>query len=134
MHLRPCPPGPCTPAHGGPMPTPAATRLAEVAGTVLGGPLPIRIRAWDGSEAGPPAGPVLVLRSRAALRRLVWSPGELGIAEAFIAGDLEGDGDLAEGLSRVWAAVGRGDVGRPSIRLRDVPRLTASAARLGAVG
>src|SRR6478752_220352 len=116
------------------MPTPVATRLAAVAGTVLGGPLPIRIRAWDGSEAGPPAGPVLVLNSRAALRRLVWSPGELGVAEAYLAGDLDVDGDLAEGLSRVWSAVGRGDVGRPSIRLRDLPRLAASAARLGALG
>jgi cyclopropane-fatty-acyl-phospholipid synthase len=34
----------------------------------------------------------------------------------------------------VWSAVGRGDVGRPSIRLRDLPRLAASAARLGALG
>ncbi len=111
-----------------------ADRLAELAGTVLGGPLPIRIGAWDGSEAGPPVGPVLVLNSRAALRRLVWSPGELGIAEAYLAGDVDVDGDLADGLSRVWAAVGRGEVGRPSVRVRDVPRLAVSAARLGAVG
>ena len=33
----------------------------------------MRIRAWDGSEAGPPEGPILVIRSRRALRRLFWA-------------------------------------------------------------
>ena len=40
-----------------------------------GAGLPVRLRAWDGSEAGPADGPVVVIRSRRALRRLLWSPG-----------------------------------------------------------
>lgn len=32
--------------------------------------------------------------------------GELGLARAYISGDLDVDGDLADGLRRVWAAVG----------------------------
>ncbi|MEU2392972.1 cyclopropane-fatty-acyl-phospholipid synthase family protein [Streptomyces sp. NPDC007369] len=81
--------------------TDAAPRLAAVAETLLGAPLPVRIRAWDGSEAGPPSGPVLVLARRRALRRILWRPGELGLARAWVAGDLTVDGDLYELLDRV---------------------------------
>ncbi|MDX3230775.1 cyclopropane-fatty-acyl-phospholipid synthase family protein [Streptomyces sp. ME19-01-6] len=76
----------------------AAQRLAALAEEVLGAPLPIRIRAWDHSETGPPHTPVLVLRHRRALRRLLWKPGELGLARAWVAGDLDIEGDLYEGL------------------------------------
>ncbi|MET9571371.1 class I SAM-dependent methyltransferase [Streptomyces virginiae] len=81
--------------------TDAAPRLAALAETLLGGPLPVRIRAWDGSEAGPPGGPVLVVRGRRALRRMLWKPGELGLARAWVAGELTVDGDLFEVLDRV---------------------------------
>ncbi|MHC6627962.1 class I SAM-dependent methyltransferase [Streptomyces globosus] len=81
--------------------TDAAPRLAAAAETLLGAPLPVRIRAWDGSEAGPPGGPVLVLARRRALRRMVWRPGELGLARAWVAGDLTVEGDLYGLLDRV---------------------------------
>ncbi|WP_328762974.1 MULTISPECIES: cyclopropane-fatty-acyl-phospholipid synthase family protein [unclassified Streptomyces] len=81
--------------------TDAAPRLAALAETLLGAPLPVRIRAWDGSEAGPPAGPTLVLANRRALRRVLWRPGELGLARAWVAGDLTVEGDLFELLDRV---------------------------------
>ncbi|MFD7628657.1 class I SAM-dependent methyltransferase [Streptomyces sp. NPDC059851] len=80
--------------------TDAAPRLAAVTETLLGAPLPVRIRAWDGSEAGPPSGPVLVL-TRRALRRILWRPGELGLARAWVAGDITVDGDLYELLDKV---------------------------------
>ncbi|EME98581.1 class I SAM-dependent methyltransferase [Streptomyces mobaraensis NBRC 13819 = DSM 40847] len=76
----------------------AARRLADLAERVLGAPLPIRLRAWDRSEAGPPGGPVLVVRNRRALRRLLWKPGELGLARAWVAGDLDVEGDLYAAL------------------------------------
>ena len=60
------------------------------------------IRAWDGSEAGPADGPVLVIRSRRALRRLLWAPGELGLARAYVTGDIDVEGDLADGFRRAW--------------------------------
>ena len=81
--------------------THVAARLAALAEEVLGAPLPLRIRAWDRSETGPPGAPVLVLRNRRALRRMLWKPGELGLARAWVAGDLEVEGDLYEALGRL---------------------------------
>ncbi|MDK1475792.1 cyclopropane-fatty-acyl-phospholipid synthase family protein [Streptomyces sp. 549] len=78
----------------------AADRVRALAETALGSALPLRVRAWDGSEAGPPEGPVLVIRHRRALRRLLWRPGELGAARAWVAGDLDVEGDLYEALER----------------------------------
>ncbi|MFI5615886.1 class I SAM-dependent methyltransferase [Streptomyces sp. NPDC051567] len=72
----------------------AAPRLAALAEALLGAPLPVRVRAWDGSEAGPSTGPVLVFHHRRALRRILWKPGELGLARAWVAGDLTVEGDL----------------------------------------
>ncbi|MFD7094868.1 class I SAM-dependent methyltransferase [Streptomyces xanthophaeus] len=81
--------------------TDAAPRLAAVAETLLGAPLPVRIRAWDGSEAGPPGGPLLAVHDRRALRRVLWKPGELGLARAWVAGELTVEGDLYAVLERV---------------------------------
>ncbi|MEU2183949.1 cyclopropane-fatty-acyl-phospholipid synthase family protein [Streptomyces thermolilacinus] len=78
----------------------AASRLASLAEDLLGVPLPVRVRAWDGSEAGPP-GPVLVIRHRRALRRLAWRPGKLGLARGWVAGELDVEGDLYEALARL---------------------------------
>ncbi|MFC9831719.1 class I SAM-dependent methyltransferase [Streptomyces albogriseolus] len=72
----------------------AALRLTGILEQLLGAPLPVRIRTWDGSQAGPPEAPVLVVRNRRALRRLLFKPGELGLARAWVAGDLTIDGDL----------------------------------------
>ncbi|MFF4984610.1 class I SAM-dependent methyltransferase [Streptomyces sp. NPDC001046] len=72
----------------------AAQRLQGLFAQMLGAPLPVGIRAWDGSQAGPPGAPVLVVRNRRALRRLLFKPGELGLARAWVAGDLDIDGDL----------------------------------------
>ncbi|GAB7033075.1 class I SAM-dependent methyltransferase [Streptomyces sp. NPDC021749] len=76
----------------------AAGRLTKLAEEVLGAPLPVRIRAWDRSESGPPGAPTLVFRNRRALRRLLFKPGELGLARAWVAGDLDIDGDLYAAL------------------------------------
>ncbi|WP_069816340.1 SAM-dependent methyltransferase [Streptomyces sp. TP-A0874] len=76
----------------------AASRLTALAQDLLGSPLPLRVRAWDGTEHGPPGAPVLVVRNRRALRRLLWRPGELGLARAWVAGDLSIEGDLYEAL------------------------------------
>ncbi|MEO3767348.1 cyclopropane-fatty-acyl-phospholipid synthase family protein [Streptomyces sp. B8F3] len=83
------------------MPHGAAPRLAALAEELLEGPLPIRIRAWDGSEAGPEGAPVLVVRHRRALRRILWRPGELGLARAWVAGELDVEGDLYTALDRL---------------------------------
>ncbi|MFG3095714.1 class I SAM-dependent methyltransferase [Streptomyces sp. NPDC048202] len=76
----------------------AASRLVSVAEQLLGAPLPLRVRAWDGSQAGPPGAPVIVVRNRRALRRMLFKPGELGMARAWVAGDLDIEGDLYTAL------------------------------------
>ncbi|MEV8456359.1 cyclopropane-fatty-acyl-phospholipid synthase family protein [Streptomyces sp. NPDC052095] len=111
---------------------PAAHRIAQLIGHFLPGPLPVRVRAWDGSQAGPPHAPLVTLRSPAALRRVLWQPGELGLAEAYITGDLDVDGDLADALS----LVGRTVRDRPAARPGPTGMATAAAlaVRLGAAG
>lgn len=83
----------------------AALRLRDLVGQLLGVPLPVRIRAWDGSEAGPPDAPALVVRNRRAVRRLLFKPGELGLARAWVAGDLDIDGDLYTALDLISGLV-----------------------------
>lgn len=83
-----------------------AKNAAEVIAALLaqaGLDLPVRLRAWDGSEAGPLDGPVLVARSPRALQRILWRPGELGLARAYVSGDLDVQGDLTDGLRRLHA-------------------------------
>ncbi|MBY8876872.1 SAM-dependent methyltransferase [Actinacidiphila acidipaludis] len=76
----------------------AASRILELAEHALSTAFPLRVRAWDGTEAGPSGAPVLVLTRRKALRRLLWRPGELGLARAWVAGDLDIEGDLFQAL------------------------------------
>jgi cyclopropane-fatty-acyl-phospholipid synthase len=85
----------------------AAGVIADLVRTRADIDLPVRLRLWDGSEAGPAGAPVLIARSPRALRRLLWRPGELGLARAYISGDLDVDGDLTDGLRRVWGAIGQ---------------------------
>jgi cyclopropane-fatty-acyl-phospholipid synthase len=92
-----------------------ARRLAAAAEPFVGGDLPVRLRAWDGSEAGPVDAPLVELRSPDALRRLLWHPGELGAAQAYVTGELDVPGDLEAALTHAFA-VGRerGVPGRPT--------------------
>lgn len=62
---------------------------------VLGGSPPVRFEFWDGSRTGPQDGSDLVrVLSPDALRRMIWSPGELGLGRAYVAGDLDVEGDV----------------------------------------
>ncbi|MCD7441632.1 cyclopropane-fatty-acyl-phospholipid synthase family protein [Streptomyces lincolnensis] len=109
----------------------AALRLRDLFGQLLGVPLPVRIRAWDGSEAGPPDAPALVVRNRRAVRRLLWKPGELGLARAWVAGDLDIEGDLYTALGLISGLVWeRGEDARTLFdALRD-PEVRAAVRRL----
>ncbi|MFE5094796.1 class I SAM-dependent methyltransferase [Streptomyces sp. NPDC056638] len=109
----------------------AALRLTALAEELLGERLPVRIRAWDGSESGPPGAPVLVIHSRRALRRLLWKPGELGLARAWVAGELDIEGDLYEALdlmaSLIWD---RGVEAKDSVHPVRDPKVRAFAKGL----
>ena len=112
---------------------PVAEVLAATVAQVVGDGMPVRIRAWDGSEAGPLDAPVVVIRNRRALRRLVWQPDELGLARAYVTGDLDVDGDIDDGFRRIWRfARERGQGVDVSWRARI--DAVGQAVRLGIVG
>lgn len=115
----------------------AAAKLAGLLRSLLGSEPPVRIRAWDGSEAGPVDAPVLQLTSRRALRRLLWQPDELGIAQAYITGELDvpgGAAELADGLRRVWQYARAEQAGPISLTLQQKLAAALLAVRLGALG
>ena len=90
------------PATGGVSPAGMAHRLEAALRPFVGGDLPVRLRAWDGSETGPINAPLVELRSQDAVRRLLWHPGELGAAQAYVTGDIEVHHDLDAALTHVW--------------------------------
>ncbi|MET8473339.1 cyclopropane-fatty-acyl-phospholipid synthase family protein [Streptomyces sp. NPDC006422] len=111
----------------------AAQRLKNLAEQLFGVELPVRLRAWDGSEAGPPDAPVLVVRHRRALRRLLWKPGELGLARAWVAGDLDVEGDLYEALDRMAGLIWERDPDEEPRSLRQAltdPKVRSAAKEL----
>ncbi|WP_310964156.1 cyclopropane-fatty-acyl-phospholipid synthase family protein [Nocardioides terrisoli] len=63
--------------------------LAEAFSTLLAGELPFRFTAYDGSSAGPADAPFGIdLRNERGLSYLVSAPGDLGLARAYVQGDL----------------------------------------------
>jgi cyclopropane-fatty-acyl-phospholipid synthase len=74
--------------------------LADLLRQLLGSDLPIAIEAYDGSRLGPADAPAtLLIRSPTALRRIVQAPGELGFARAYVAGDIDLEGDIFAALA-----------------------------------
>ncbi|MGW1210823.1 class I SAM-dependent methyltransferase [Streptomyces sp. NPDC002499] len=109
----------------------AALRLKSLVEQLIGVPLPVRIRAWDGSQAGPPGAPTLVVRNRRAVRRLLWKPGELGLARAWVAGDLDIEGDLYAALAQIAGLVWeRGEDARTLAQAVRDPEVRAAARGL----
>ncbi|MFC8409041.1 class I SAM-dependent methyltransferase [Arthrobacter sp. NPDC057259] len=111
-----------------------AGTIAEVLRPVVRGELPVRLVVWDGSEAGPAGAPTVRLNSPAAIRRLLWAPGELGAAQAYVTGELDLDGDLNSALAHIWKVVRD----RNLAGIRPTPALLAGVARIakeaGALG
>jgi cyclopropane-fatty-acyl-phospholipid synthase len=95
----------------------------------------VRLRGWDGSIAGPAGAPVVAIRSRRALRRLLWSPDQLGLGRAYVAGEI----DMEDDVFTTFAALRR--AGRlnqegpaPATTWRERLALLGTAVRLGAIG
>lgn len=113
-----------------------AGRLEEALRGVLRGPLPVRLRLWDGSEAGPTDAPRVVIHSPEALRRLLWQPGELGAAQAYVTGELDLVGDLGVALDHVRETLAHRGVRGIPIRATAVamPGLARLVKELGLLG
>ncbi|MDP9075009.1 MAG: class I SAM-dependent methyltransferase [Actinomycetota bacterium] len=74
--------------------------LAPLIEGLLGPDPPVTLRAYDGTSVGSDrAGATIVIRSPDALTRIVQAPGELGFARAYVAGDIEVEGDMFAALS-----------------------------------
>ena len=72
---------------------PGSFTIAQVLERLMANGMPFRFTAYDGSAAGPTDAPVhLHLRNERGLSYLLTAPGDLGLARAYVAGDLELDG------------------------------------------
>ncbi len=77
--------------------------VAEILDRVTGSGTGIEFRGYDGSRSGPRDATIRVeLRSPRSIRYLVQARNDLGLARAYVAGELEVHGDLHEALRRLW--------------------------------
>ena len=109
-------------------PVPAAEAVAELL-EVLAPDLAVRVELWDGTSVGLSTGPAVRICSVDALRRLLWAPGELGIGRAYVAGDIDIDGDVFEAIEAL-RPVGA----RLRMRRRELAALVTAARRAGVIG
>jgi cyclopropane-fatty-acyl-phospholipid synthase len=112
--------------------TGVAQTLAEALRAVVGGDLPVELHAWDGSVAG--SGPVVRLTTPRALTRLLWAPGELGAAQAYVTGEIDVEGDLDAALTHVWNVVGERGLTGVSASPATLWRAARAALKVGALG
>jgi cyclopropane-fatty-acyl-phospholipid synthase len=131
--------------------TGVAPKLAKALGIVLGTrdlgtrdlgtgesgteQIPVRLRAWDGSEAGPEDAPLIEFTSRRALRRILWSPGQLGLSRAYVAGEITAHGDIFAAFAALSSAgkfAQPGPFSKPTAS--EVWTLVKTGVRLGALG
>ena len=111
-----------------------AERLEEALRPFVGGDLPVQLKAWDGSTAGPQDAPLVVLNSPDAVRRMIRHPGELGAAQAYVTGELDVPGDLDEALTHAFAVARERGLGGGRPTLSAVLSAVRAAAGIGALG
>jgi cyclopropane-fatty-acyl-phospholipid synthase len=102
--------------------------VAEIIGSVVGPDLRVRVIGYDGSKSGPDTAETAVrITSPRALTRLATAPGSLGLARAYVAGELEVEGDFYTLLDAV-ADVALNRLPR-DVQLRLTRRLLSHAVR-----
>jgi cyclopropane-fatty-acyl-phospholipid synthase len=108
-----------------------ADRLRPLITALLGADPPVRIEFWDGSAAGPHQSPGAIrVHRKEALQRLLWAPGELGLARAHVSGDLDIEGDLISMLEVLSPVAPRDQ----NLGLTGWARSAKAAVSVGAVG
>jgi cyclopropane-fatty-acyl-phospholipid synthase len=110
-----------------------ATEMKPLLDSLFGSDVPLRLEFWDGSALpGDGATATLRFRSPDAIRRLLWMPNDLGLARAYVSGDIVLDGQIFDvveafrdgrpnGLDTVSAAM-------------KLPAAIRAARRIGALG
>lgn len=85
----------------------------------------ISVKFWDGSSFGEANSMgALLVRSPQALQRIMWAPDELGVGRAFVAGEIDFEGDIFELIKTL----------RPSQRalrksIRELPSVVRAARK-----
>ena len=102
--------------------------VAAIIEDLLGGDLTVRFEAYDGSVTGRPDAPATIhIRSEDALNHILFGGvGEMGLARAYVSGEIEVEGDLLDVFS-----LGKN---MPTINvrphhLRDIAKLLGKKAR-----
>ncbi|BDB58533.1 MULTISPECIES: class I SAM-dependent methyltransferase [Rhodococcus] len=92
--------------------------LAQIVEIVTGGDMPLRFTAYDGSAAGPEDSPYgLHLASPKGATYIATAPGDLGMARAYISGDLQAKGVHPGNPYELLAALGDLHFERPPARV-----------------
>ena len=98
--------------------TTIATLVTPLVRAFVGERPPVRFEFWDGSALGPDAadavGTIKVL-SADALRRILYAPNELGLGRAYVAGDLDVEGDAYFAIHELRARLPRVRVSTPGL-------------------
>jgi cyclopropane-fatty-acyl-phospholipid synthase len=116
------------------MPT-VATTLRPLVTALLGEAPPAAIRCWDGSVIGDPdAAATIVVTSPDAVRRLLWAPNELGLGRAYVAGDLDVEGDIFAALALRDALADADDEAHIGLGWRGRLAALRAARSIGALG
>jgi cyclopropane-fatty-acyl-phospholipid synthase len=96
-------------------------RVAEIIWSIVGPDAPVRVLGYDGSKAGPDTAAVaLRITSPRAIARLVSAPGTLGLARAYVEGEIEVEGDLHTALDAFVPIAIEDLAGRDKLRLARV--------------
>jgi cyclopropane-fatty-acyl-phospholipid synthase len=107
-----------------------ADTLRPMFDALLGTPA-VEFEFWDGSKLGRPDGPGRIrVNSIDALRRIIWSPDELGLARAFVAGDLDVFGPVPE----ILRALQQSMPGNIRVAATTVPKILTATRALGGIG
>ncbi|WP_107657340.1 SAM-dependent methyltransferase [Nocardia suismassiliense] len=109
-----------------------ATEVAAALKPIVGGRLPIRLKMWDDSVTGPPDAPLVTVKSSNVLRRLLWNPSELGLAQAYILGEIDGDPKAV--LEQVRAVPANTSLREARRSPANIARLLELSIGLGAIG
>jgi cyclopropane-fatty-acyl-phospholipid synthase len=76
--------------------------LADVFESIAGPDAPVEFRAYDGSRAGTEGSPIrITIRDPAAISYLAQAPGAMGLARAYVSGNIDVDGDMYTALARM---------------------------------
>ena len=105
-----------------------AGSLETVFTAFLGPDLPVRVVFWDESSLGDEdAKATVVFKSPEALRHILWAPGELGLGRAYVASEIDFEGDVYYALTHLTAV-------SPKLRKLSLRSLTKAVGAIVSTG